>query len=215
MDRRSWLARALTGAGLFAAGCHGRQFAQVMKDDKADKVGTHAAGAETYKPLIDESVAKLLSRHGDCVPPPGGPPVPARKRVCFVGVENKSCEEMGDFKEQVTALIENKLSASQAFCLTSRRFVEAGLRQLHLRPDELFVPANRDSFAALMAQQGEPIDYLLFASFTSGTTRVNDDAQRDYLLTLELVNVQTGAQDRESATLRKGYHKTRIGKLVG
>ena len=34
---------------------------------------------------------------------------------------------------------------------------------------------------------------------------------RDYLLTLELVNIQTGEPDKEHATIRKGYHKTRVG----
>ena len=41
----------------------------------------------------------------------------------------------------------------------------------------------------------------------------NGDYQRDYLLTLELVNVVNGDFSKESAELRKGYHKSRISKL--
>ena len=37
--------------------------------------------------------------------------------------------------------------------------------------------------------------------------------QRDYLLTLELVNFETGKTEKESAEIRKGYHKSRLGKL--
>ncbi len=47
---------------------------------------------------------------------------------------------------------------------------------------------------------------------TSGTTESNHDYQRDYVLTLEVVDVQSGAYDKESAKVRKGYHKSRLGK---
>jgi hypothetical protein len=57
-----------------------------------------------------------------------------------------------------------------------------------------------------MAQQGQPFEYLLFAKLTSGTTRENRDYQRDYELTLELVDIRTGEQDKQSAMLSKGYH---------
>ena len=52
---------------------------------------------------------------------------------------------------------------------------------------------------------------MLFATLTSGTTQSNNDQQRDYLLTLELVNIQTGSFDKESAKVRKGYHKSHVG----
>ena len=61
--------------------------------------------------------------------------------------------------------------------------------------------------------EGQPFDYLLFAKLTSGTTEKNANYQRDYLLTLEMVNVNTGDFDKESATIRKGYHRSRLGKL--
>ena len=42
------------GAGSIAgvAGCRGYQTARVMKDSERDTVGSHSAGAETYKPLV-------------------------------------------------------------------------------------------------------------------------------------------------------------------
>ena len=67
---------------------------------------------------------------------------------------------------------------------------------------------------AVMEQAKQPFDYLLFAKITSGTTRSNNkDYQRDYLLTLELVDVVNLTTDKESAELRKGYHKSVLGKL--
>src|SRR5207248_9787359 len=107
-----------------------------------------------------------------------------------------------------------RIVESKVFQPISSRFIEAGLRQTRLRPDELFVPANQRQFLAVMEQQGQPFDFLLFASLTSGTRRSNGDYQRDYLLKLDLVNIQTGEPDKESATIRKGYHSSRIGKLM-
>ncbi len=55
MDRRRFLVCA---GGLSAwlaglAGCRGHQVGEVMKDNKKDLSGSHAAGAETFKPLVD------------------------------------------------------------------------------------------------------------------------------------------------------------------
>jgi hypothetical protein len=210
MHRRQFL----VAAGLFLSGCRGKQFAQVLSDNKQDMVGSHAAGAETFKPLIDESVGKLLSRQSHISPVAATAVTVAQKRICFVGVENKSCEELGDFKDQIYEIIDNRIVESQVFQPVSRRYVEAGLREARLRPDELFVPAKRTQFQAIMEQAGQPFDYLLYATITSGTTRTNADYQRDYLLTLELVNVHTGDPDKECATIRKGYHHSRLSRLT-
>jgi hypothetical protein len=66
----------------------------------------------------------------------------------------------------------------------------------------------------VLEQQGQPFEYFLFATITSGTTRDNSSYQRDYLLTLELTNIQTGQYDKESAKIRKGYHKSKLGKVM-
>jgi hypothetical protein len=209
MDRRRFFA---AGCGTFLAaqvGCRGTQTGEVMTGNQKDAVGSHAAGAETYKPLIDEALGKLLARQSAAVHPVGHPgAVPAAKRICFVGLENKSSEELGDFKAQIVEIIDTKINTSGAFEQVSRRFTNAGLEKLRLRPDELFLPENQHKFLAVMQAQNAPFDYLLFAAVTSGTTRDNDRTQKDYLLTLELVDVQTGRPDKESASLRKGYRKT-------
>jgi len=200
------LAFALTG-------CGGRQTAHVLKENQNDMVGSHTAGAETFKPLIDESVGKLLARQSPAIQQvstgTAGP-----KRICFVGVENKSAEELGDFKDQIAEAIDNRIVASQAFQPISRRYVEAGLRACRIRPDELFLPVHQRQFQGVMEQQGQPFDYLLFATVTSGTTKNNGDYQRDYMLTLEMVDIHGGQPDKECATIRKGYHKHLLGKFT-
>ena len=54
-------AGALTLAGV-ALGCRGYQYGHIVKNGQPDLVGSHAAGAEVFNPLIDETVAKLLGR---------------------------------------------------------------------------------------------------------------------------------------------------------
>ncbi len=219
MDRRSFLVHAAVSGSLFSLiGCKGRQVAHVLDGDDQDMVGSHTAGAETWQPLIDESVGKLLGRQTMAIQTvahqgeAGLPPV--CKHVCFLGVENKSAEEIGDFKEQIYERIDSMVNQSGTFKMISRRFVEAGLREAHVAPADLFVPNKQRQFAAVMEQMQQPFDYLLFAKITSGTTQKNKNYQRDYVLTLELVNVYDGSFDKESATIRKGYHKSVLGKIT-
>ena len=114
MDRRRFLGFTLTGLTALAAGCRGKQFARVAQPGEADMVASHQAGAETFKPLTEEAVARLLGRHISQVHQvshTSGPeelPTPAM-RICFVGVENKSAEEIGDFKEQLYQVIDTKI----------------------------------------------------------------------------------------------------------
>jgi hypothetical protein len=221
MERRRFLHLSATTLAAWPlatfAGCRGHQYAQVMKDQQPDMVGSHAAGSETFKPLVDEAVARLLARQQTVFQPASYPGYnelpPGPKRICFVGVENASAEALGDFKEQVYEQIDAQILQSQTFQPVSRRYVEVGLREARLRPDSLLLPDNMRLFTAMMEQHGHPFDYLLFAKLTSGTTASNKDYQRDYTLTLDMVNVHTGQYDKESATLRKGYHRSAVGKL--
>ena len=223
---RPSLAAILVGCLLFA-GCAGRQYGHLLAADDKNMVGSHAAGAATWNPLVDEAVAKLLGRcppavqavafesQADAISPPqpigsalaGGP-----STVCFIGVQNSGAEEMVDFKEQLYERIDGQINSVEAFRGVSRRMVDAALLETRLRPDSLFLPHNQQTFAAALGRQGIPVDYLLYAKITTGTTDRNKSSQRDYMLTLEMVNVHTGEYLKESATIRKGYSKSRAGK---
>lgn len=217
MDRRRFLYHSLLGTTGFFAGCRGHQYGHVLHDNQADMVGSHSAGAETFNPLIDEAVAKLLARQDTVfhtVSQNELPPPAEVKSICFIGVENRSVEELRDFKDQIYQQIDSQILASQRFRPISRRVVEAALHETRMRPDSLVIPENMRTFAAVLEQQGQPFDYFLFATITSGTTQDNASYQRDYLLTLELTDLRTGQYDKESAKIRKGYHKSRIGKVM-
>lgn len=214
VSRRMWLAACLLP--LLIVGCRGFQYGHLVRPDKPDLVGSHTAGSEVYRPLVEESVAKLLAA---CEADPGtvalsseGVPVPTR--VCFVGVENSSSEELGDFKEHLYELIDSRVSQSPAFAPLSRRVVEAALYETRLRPDSLFVPDNMQLFTDVLRKGGQPVDYLLFAKLTSGTTERNASSQRDYLLTLEMVDTRTGMSVKQQAEIRKGYHRSPLGRFA-
>ncbi len=222
MNRRQLIRAGFVGLGvLILNGCRGKQFAKVVQPGDPQMVGSHAAGSETFKPLVDEAVGNLLARNASCPPQitavsTGGPEAIARPplRICFVAVENKSAEEIGDFKDQIYQIIDTRIVESHVFEPINKRFVDAGLIETRLRPDQLFVPANMRIFVGVMEKQGQPFDYLLYATLTSGTTRENQNFQRDYLLTMEMINVRTGQYDKQSATLTKGYHQSRVGRLL-
>ena len=217
------------------------QYGHILAKQDKDLVGSHAAGAATWNPLVDASVAQLLGRCPPAVQPAGfqnastfagsspslegaafntaglTPSSPAAlangpASVCFIGIENKSAEDLGDFKDQLYQRIDTQINSAETFRAMSRRMVDAALLETRLRPDALFLPANRAAFAAALGRQGAPVDYLLYATVTTGTTDRNKSSQRDYELTLEMVNMHTGEFLKESAKIRKGYSKNRAGK---
>lgn len=199
---------------LASTGCRGYSYGHLIKNSQPDLVGSHNAGAEVFNPLIEESVAKLLSTqtvasHPPIIGPDGTTPC---RSVCFVGVENKSVEDLGDFKDQIYEQIDTQINRSGAFQAISRRMVDAALVETRMRPDALLVPDNMRLFTAVLQREGQPVDYLLYAKLTSGSTERNSSTQRDYLLTLELIDTRTGSFTKENATIRKGYHGSYLGK---
>lgn len=196
-------------------GCRNHQHAVVLSATDNDMIGSHEAGAETWKPLIDEAVARLLGRSLSEVETvsyrsPEGMPV---RTVCFVGVENRSSEPLGDFREQIYEHIDSQVGKASNFRMISRRYVEAAMLEIRCHPDAMINPENQRQLQASLQRSDQIFDYLLFAQVTSGTTNVNGNYQRDYQLTLELMDVHTGKSIKDSALLRKGYHKSYLSKL--
>jgi hypothetical protein len=185
-----------------------------MAPGEADMVGSHTAGGETYKPLVAEAVTNLLGRHSHGLQPVGfADQAQQPMRICFVGVENNSIEEIGDFREQIYQMIDTLIVQSPVYQPISRRFVETGLRDLRMRPDDLLRPDAMRAFTATMEQMNQPFDYLLFAKISSGTTHSNADYQRDYMLTLEMIDVRNGHYDKETAHLSKRYNVSPMARI--
>ena len=208
---------ALFLCGVAFIGCQGTK-ARLMRTNELDKVGSNRAGAEVYNPMVRDATGKLLARAAtetiQQVSHNASPQAPMPKRkVCFVSLENASMEELGDFKEHIKSAILESIAQSEQFEIVSDRAVTAGLRALSLRSDDLFMPENRRMFVSVMGQGGTPVEYLLFAKITSGTTENNRDMQREYKLTLELIDTQTFVPIIESTPMRKEYNNSVKGKF--
>ena len=97
--------------------------------------------------------------------------------------------------------------------MISRRYIEAAMAELRCSPESLVLPEKQRQLQQVLERDAQLVDYLLFAKITSGTTNSNGDYQRNYNLTLELLNIHTGESLLEEATIRKGYHKSAFGSL--
>jgi hypothetical protein len=183
---------------LVVSACKSTPEGRIMGSEEEDYVGSKTAGAATYDRLIEEAVTKLLDRRsasnqGDSI------------RVAYMGVENASAEDLGDFREQIYELIDTSIETSERYRSISKRFVDAALRESGLRREDLFLPKHRRTFTQTLEASGNPVEYILFSKLTSGTTAGDGVKQRNYMLTLELVDVVTGDFDKESARIRKAY----------
>lgn len=183
------------------------QTGTVLRPGSKELVGSHKAGQEVFKPLVEDAVGRLLSADQER----GTAPDP--KKICFVGVENFSAEEMADYKEQLYEMIDTAISASGKYVSISRRFVEPAIRAERFRMDDLFIPENQRKLQAALEKDGQPFEYLLFAKLTSGTTVDNKDSQRDYRLTLELINLNDGSSIKEGCDLSKAYNVSLRAKI--
>src|SRR5690348_15587821 len=124
MDRRRFLGRSVTLASLAiwgTAGCRGTQHAHVLDPNDRNMVGSHTAGAETWEPLVQQTVGQLLGKqHVVLVSSADASDPMAKKRICFAGVENKSAEEIGDFREQIYEKIDTCINESEEFEVITR-----------------------------------------------------------------------------------------------
>ena len=222
MDRRQFIrsgALGLLGLGTcMQLGCRSNQTAEVVKPGDKTMVGSNTAGSETYGPLVGGAVSELLAKQCGGIQPVGymqGAPANAPMRICFLGVENKSIEDLGDFRETLYEQIDQRILNSGNYQSVSKRYVDAGLQAANLRPDEVLTPQNMRILTERMEQMQQPFDFVLYAKVTSGTTQSNANYQREYLLTLEMVNVHNGRYEKASATIVKKYNVSAWAKFKG
>ncbi|MDR1291770.1 MAG: penicillin-binding protein activator LpoB [Planctomycetaceae bacterium] len=189
-----------------------------MHRDEANMVGSNKAGSEVYNPIVHSTVDKLIGRVASTgvqtvayssLLPSGVQPL----NVYFAGIENRSMEELGDFKEHLKASINERLARTDQIAIVSDRAVDAILRVLDLRADDLLIQDNMRNFASAMGENRSPVDYILFAQITSGTTESNRDMQREYKLTLKLIDTKKWTEFVESSQIRKEYNNSPKGKF--
>jgi len=216
MNRREFSSWVLLSLCLGSSGCRLTSKGRIKGFHEKDRVGSDQAGAEVFKPVVDRVVTKMIARVE-------GMPVDMRSqsfsaegypvhRITFITIENQSAEELGDYKDHIKEIISQRIGESPAFEMISDKAVSAALRQSGLRPDDLLNPKYMQMFRNDMGANAN-FDYMLFAKLTSGTTRDNADMQRDYMLTLNLIDVNTFQEIKESEPISKEYLKSLRGKV--
>jgi hypothetical protein len=172
---------------------------RIMGEGEEDYVGAKKAGAATWDRLIEQTVNKVLANLS------ASNQGVAKLKVGFMGVENAGREALGDAKEQIFEKIDTSINTSRRYETISDRFIRAGLRDTGLRTDQLFIPRHMRAFAGALESMGAPVEGLLFAKVTTMKTRGEGVSQVNYMLTLELVDIATGRNEKESVQLRKAY----------
>jgi len=203
---------------LTTLGCRSTQKGKVISADDPGRVGSHQAGSEVFRPIVCSATQELLRQaaeksYNNPVYVDGREWQPKKKRVCFFGVSNKTNEDLGDFKDQITEIIDSTLAGSDAVDTVTSKAVVPVLRKTGMAPDDLFIPSNMNRLCAEL-ESTQPFDSLLFATLTSGTTIDNLDSQKDYTLSLEMVEVRSAGAERikVAKTIRKEYNRTAIAK---
>ncbi len=186
MQRRQFvlsLVGGLASATLLNVGCRGRQVAHVLKEDDQDMVGSHAAGAETWKPLVETAMAQLLARQVDDIRMTSAedPRFRRLRQEADLLRRDREQELRGGRRLQASrsTTTSTRSSASRTHSRTvHRRYIEAGLEGCGLRVDDLFKPANQRAFRESMERINHPFDYLMYAKITSARRRTTRAARR-------------------------------------
>lgn len=203
----------LAFAWIAFAGCVSQK-GKLLDEKDAMRTGSHQAGSEVFDPATEQAVGGLIAKAEDSIF--GNAMGADKRRICFIGVENAGAEDMGDLKQDLNEMIRSKIAMSPRFETIDSRTVAAGLRETGMRSDDLLLPNNRAKFTNALGGMGSSFDYILFAKVTTATTKANKDSQVKYTLTLDLVDVQSGAAAaRESVALRKNYNKSVKAKVLG
>lgn len=190
-------------AAFLAAGCTGPS-ARVKSGDEGDLVDTTKGGTETYKELIRKGTSELLSEHrltlGNAA---------ERVMVAFVGVENRSSEELGEFRASMNNEIETVLVNSRLYAMISMNAIDAAKRQSNLRNiSDLTTGEPRAAFLSVLNKDGQAPQYILFGEVTSMTSRGNDASERTYQLKLQMMDSSNGIiQSQKMVEMRKEYTK--------
>jgi hypothetical protein len=123
-----------------------------------------------------------------------------------VGIENRGAEELGDIRDSTNQIIETVIFQAKRYDMIGQRYVDHGLQVNSMRAEDLFLHDGREKFVAVLRADGQDPDYLLWAVYTTLSTEGDKERQRDYLLTLELIDARSGRlMQKETSRVRKAY----------
>lgn len=192
---------ALFLGGLSLVSCASEE-AWLKSESDRDVIDSKRGGIQTYDTAVADAVGQLLEEHSGRIQA-------SELWVAFVGIENKSSEELGEFREAVYENIDTALVNSENYRNVSRRYIETALREIgNPRIEDMFLPRVRASFVEAMGELGAVPDFLMFAKVTTKTSQDKKLKERVYQLTLEMVDAQSGETvAKKTGDASKQYRK--------
>ena len=188
-------------AAAMAAGCTGPS-ARMKTDDEGTLVDVSKGGTETYKALISKGVNQVLEEHRLTLA--GGA---ERPLIAFLGIRNKSSEELGEFKTAMTNEIETALVSTRYYQVISMEAVYAAQREANIRDiSDLTTNRGREAFLAVLNKDGRPPQFLFYGESTTMSSQGIGERERTYQLKLQMLDSSNGiVQTQKMVEVRKAY----------
>ncbi|MCI0651735.1 MAG: penicillin-binding protein activator LpoB [Planctomycetes bacterium] len=192
-------------AAALLAGCI--DTARMKSPGEPGLVDQKKAGTVTYDIVVKEAVEKLLAKHHSKVVDGGQ----GKFWVAFIGIDNKSAEEMGDHEAAVYQRIGEVLVNAGYYRSISMRFINTAKRAAGLAdPEELFLREPRERFISVLQKEGQTPDYFIWGVLTSQTSKhsgvFTKTKERRYRFDMEMVDAHTGEiVSQESHEVDKEY----------
>lgn len=166
-------------------------------------VGDTRAGAAVYRNVIDQGLKDLSDQYRAQT---RGQVTFTKIKVAFMGVDNRTNEELGSWRQQINDIINRAVNRSGDFQdISFERFIKPALNRARVSPENLVIPADRRKLMEVLEQSGTPVDAFLFASLSQGDTRGGGLRQSDYILTFELMNAGDGTRLMSHGEISKEY----------
>ena len=179
--------------------------AWMVREGDERLIGSSKAGGPVFDRLVKDTTESLLAKHQGLVRANAG----SKMLIAFAGIINKSAEELGDIRHAIFENVETILFDSMYYDHVSRHFIDAALREANIRRvDDLFLESKRASFLRNLSKSARAPEFLLIATVTTQSTRGEGARERDYQLTLEMVNAKNGLIiAKETKRVSKGYDR--------
>ena len=190
-------------AAAMAAGCTGPS-ARMKTDDEGTLVDVSKGGTETYKALISKGVTQVLEEHRLTLA--GGA---ERPLIAFLGIRNKSSEELGEFKDAMTNEIETALVGTRYYQVISMEAVYAAQREANIRDiADLTTNRGREAFLAVLNKDGRAPQFLFYGESTTMSSQGIGERERTYQLKLQMLDSSNGiVQTQKMVEVRKAYEE--------
>lgn len=175
---------------------------RIKEKGEASLVGDRRAGTVVYRRLIDGSLKELSLKFRLAARNSNAPKI----RVAFFGIDNRTNEELGSWRDQLNDIINGAINESADFQDVSfENFVKPALETAGVKPDRLVIPAEARKLLAVLEKNNQVLDAFLFARLTQGDTTQGNLKQSDYILTFELVNPLDGIRLMSREEISKEY----------